>query len=74
MRNKNLYCDCGEIIGQQVFSHIDPRLRGFGTPDGAVYKHVYNGTEARDKDGMLIPLRGNKYLCRRCYNEQRKAD
>lgn len=65
----SLYCSCGTVIGEQVFSHIDPRMRGFGTPDGAVYKHVYNGKEARTKDGMLIPLRGNQYMCVHCYSK-----
>ena len=62
----NLYCSCGAIVGQQVFSHNDPRMRGFGSPDGAVYKNVYNGKEARRADGMLIPLRGNQYMCKKC--------
>lgn len=66
----NLYCSCGQVIGQQVFSHIDPRMRGFGTPDGAVYKNVYNGKEARRSDGMLIPLRGNQYMCKNCYKSR----
>ena len=63
----NLYCSCGQVIGQQVFSHIDPRMRGFGTPNGTVYKNVYNGKEDRDKNGMLIPLGGNQYMCKACY-------
>ena len=66
----NLYCSCGAIIGQQVFSHIDPKMRGFGSPDGAVYKCVYNGKEARDKNGMLIPIRGNQYLCKSCQEKR----
>ena len=69
-KDNKLYCSCGTIIGEQVFSHIDPRMRGFGTPDGAVYKHVYNGKEARDKNGMLVPLRGNQYMCKECYNRK----
>jgi hypothetical protein len=68
----DLHCSCGAVIGQQVFSHIDPRMRGFGTPDGAVYKNVYNGKEARDKNGMLIPLRGNQYMCKQCYEQKGK--
>lgn len=70
MKNINLYCSCGQVIGKQVFSHIDPRMRGFGTPDGAVYKNVYNGEEARTPDGMLIPLRGNQYMCKKCYGKE----
>lgn len=66
-KDNKLYCSCGQVIGEQVFSHIDPLMRGFGTPDGAVYKHVYNGKEARDNNGMLIPLRGNQYMCKNCY-------
>lgn len=72
MKDNNLYCSCGAIIGQTAFSHIDPKMRGFGTPDGAVYKHVYNGKEARRADGMLIPLRGNQYMCKACYEKEGK--
>jgi hypothetical protein len=64
----DLRCSCGTVIGQEVFSHVDPKMRGFGTPDGAVYKNVYNGKEARTKDGMIIPLKDNQYLCKNCYN------
>lgn len=44
----NLHCSCGAVIGEQVFSHIDPRMRGFGQPSDEVYKNVYNGKEVCD--------------------------
>ena len=63
----NLYCSCGQVVGQEIFSHIDPKMRGFGQHSDEVYKHVYNGKEARTKDGMIIPIRGNQYMCKSCY-------
>jgi hypothetical protein len=66
---EKLYCDCGTVVGESVFSHIDPLMRGFGSCSGEVYRNVYNGNEARDKNGMLIPLRGNRYMCKACYNK-----
>lgn len=70
MHDNKLYCSCGTVIGEQVFSHIDPRMRGFGQNSDKVYTCLYNGKEARRKDGMLIPLRGNQYMCKSCYNKQ----
>ena len=64
-RNSKLLCSCGTVVGRQVFSHIDDRLKAFS--GGTVYKYEYNGKEARTPDGMLIPLRGNQYLCKSCY-------
>lgn len=68
---EKLYCKCGVEIGESVFSHIDPRMRGFGTRSEEVYRNVYNGKEARDKNGMLIPLAGNLYMCKNCYNHRK---
>lgn len=60
-----LLCSCGTVVGQHVFSHIDNRLQAFS--GGKVYRAEYNGKEARTPDGMLIPIRGNQYLCKSCY-------
>lgn len=65
-KDNKLYCECGAVVGEVVFSHIDPLMRGFGS-DGRVYKHVYNDNVARNKNGMLIPQRYNRYSCKKCW-------
>lgn len=70
MNPRKLYCTCGATVGQMVFSHIDPKLRGFGSTAGEVYKNIYNDNAARDRDGMIVPLRYNHYMCKTCHNAQ----
>lgn len=68
MRFNKLYCTCGVNVGEMKFSHIDPKLKSFD--DGKVYQNEYNGNEARDKDGALIPLRYGRYQCKKCQHEE----
>ena len=70
MNPRKLYCTCGATVGQMVFSHIDPKLRGFGSPAGEVYKNTYSDNAARDTDGMIVPLRQGRYMCKACYEDQ----
>ena len=68
MNPNKLYCTCGATVGKMEFSHIDPSIKTFD--GGKVYKNVYNGNEARDKDGALIPLRYGRYQCKKCQQEE----
>lgn len=70
MNPNKLYCTCGAAVGKLEFSHIDPSIKTFD--GGKVYRNVYNGNEARDKDGALIPLRYGRYMCKKCYQEEAK--
>lgn len=72
MKDNKLYCLCGKVVGETVFSHIDPKMRGFGQNSDRVYKNVYNGKEARKPDGMIIPLKNNNYMCKDCYKGETK--
>ena len=68
MNPNKIYCTCGAIVGKMEFSHVDPSLKTFN--GGKVYKNVYNGNEARDKDNALIPLRYGRYQCKKCQHEE----
>jgi hypothetical protein len=70
MKFNKLYCTCGAAVGRIEFSHIDPNLKSLD--DGKVYRNEYNGNEARDKDGALIPLRYGRYMCKKCHEEESK--
>lgn len=71
MEKKQLVrCSCGEVVGEYYLDRIDDRLKAFGIDGGRVYKIKYNGKEARQPDGRIVPLLiGSGCLCKKCYKK-----
>ena len=71
---RKIYCSCGEIVGEEKLDRIDSTLKQWGIGGGKVYKTVFNGKEARQKIGknenMLVPLKNNMYMCKKCWGEK----
>ena len=65
MKNENILCVCGKVVGKYIFIGKDKR-------NLPTYKATYNGNEARDKnDGVVDDFKDhNKILCKDCYKER----